>query len=318
MILITGATGRVGQNLIKSLLLNPKYKKKIRILARDDRQAMALFGKSVEIFEANLSSKNDFIPIAQAMDGADKIIHLAALVDYSASEKEIFDANFESTRQLILAAKLQKTPPKIIYLSSTSIYRGVSCKIINENTPPHPDNAYGKSKLASENAIISSGLPYIILRPPIVYGKGFETGFGKIISMIKKRRMFVIGSGENLIPFIHISDLIDAISIAIESDIENDSFILTSGEKLTQKQLYLLISKNLGVSPPFLHIPKSIAYHGVGFAHLLYLLFGKKPRIFKEYVHTLAQSRQYDISRARRLLGYAPKVRFQTGIKELL
>ena len=252
------------------------------------------------------------------MVGVEQIIHLAALIDYSASEKEVFDANFESTRQLILAAKLQKIPPKIIFLSSTSIYRGVRGNIIDENTHPNPTNAYGKSKLASEKAIISSGLPYIILRPPIVYGKGFETGFGQIIRMIQKKRMPIIGNGTNFIPFIHISDLVDAITIAIGSNLENESFIVSSGEKFSQKQLYSIIAKNLGVAPPSIHIPKSIAYHGVGFAHMLYLLIGKKPRIFKEYVHTLAESKNYDISKARRLLGYAPKVKFQNGLKEII
>ena len=87
MILITGATGRVGRELVEELQKSGKYGGKIRILVRDAAAAKRLFGKGVQIYEGDLGSPHDFIAIAEACKGVGKIVHCAAAVDYSLPEK---------------------------------------------------------------------------------------------------------------------------------------------------------------------------------------------------------------------------------------
>ncbi|MEK6953871.1 MAG: NAD-dependent epimerase/dehydratase family protein [Candidatus Micrarchaeota archaeon] len=317
MILITGATGRIGGALAKRLISSKKYKGKVRILVRDVLKAKTQFGSTVEIFEGDLASAHDFIAIAQACKGVDAIIHCAASVDYSLPEREMMQQNYFGTARLIKSAKLQKKSPKFIFISSTSIYRGVDGEI-SEATPPKPFNAYGKSKLEAENALKNSGLNYIILRPSVVYGEGFKTGFAPVIKMIAKGRMPIIGFGKNHIPHIYLSDLVDAIILALESKLKHEDFIISSGEKITQLEAYGIIAKELGVSPPNLHFPKSISYFAAGLGHSLYLLLGKKPKIFREYVHTVAENKVINIGKATKLLHFRPKVGFKAGIKKLI
>ncbi|MFH1750808.1 MAG: NAD-dependent epimerase/dehydratase family protein [Candidatus Micrarchaeota archaeon] len=317
MILITGATGKVGRALVEKLLKSKKYQGKIRILTRDPLKARAIFGKKAQIAQGELGEQHDFIAIAHACKGIDTIVHCAALLDYSAPEREMMQTNYGGTAQLLRAARLHGARPRFIYISSSSLYRG-SGTDINENTAPNPLNAYGKSKLMAEKAVKSGGLPYVILRPPIVYGKGNKTGFALVVQMIKKGRMFVIGDGNNHIPHIHISDLVRAIELAIGIRKINEEFLLSSGELVTQMGAYKEIASILKVRPPSIHVPKSVAYMAAGLARPLYSLFGKKPKIYKEYVHTLAENRIFNIQKARRVLRFSPRVKFREGIRDLI
>ncbi|HLC47525.1 MAG TPA: NAD-dependent epimerase/dehydratase family protein [Candidatus Norongarragalinales archaeon] len=317
MMLITGATGRVGRALVFKLIGKKEYRGKVRILVRDMEAANALFGSAVKAFKADLCSPRDFPTLENACMGVDTIVHCAAQVDYSIDEEEMMLANFMGTAQLLKAARLQKKRPRFIYISSTSIYRG-SGHGIDENTKPHPFNAYGKSKLEAERAIRDSGLDYIILRPPIVYGKGFTTGFSLVVRLIRKGQMFILGSGSNYIPHIHLSDLVDALILALKSKLRKGEFNISSGEKVTQEESYRIIAGDLGVAPPKIHIPKRIAYIAAGIGHALYMMVGRKPKIYKEYVHTLAESRVFNIERAERMLHYRPKVKFREGILEMI
>jgi nucleoside-diphosphate-sugar epimerase len=318
MILITGATGRVGKALIARLLSQKKYRGKIRVLVRDKSAARKNFGSKVQIYEGDLGSRHDFVAIAQACKNVDMIIHLAALMEYSAPEKDFIRVNVEGIKHLLNAAKLHGCKPKFIFLSSTSIYRGSKSHLINEHTIPRPTNAYGKSKFLAEEALKKSGVKYIILRPPIVYGPDFKTGFGQVIRAIRKGRMPIIGLGKNYIAHIHVDDLVDAINLAINAKIWGEDFLLSSGENKTQKELFTIIAQELKVKAPSLHVPKFLAYSGAGLIHFLFSLMGLKPRIFKEYVHTLAESRLYDISKAKSKLGFEPKVKIREGLRELI
>ncbi|MFH0971533.1 MAG: NAD-dependent epimerase/dehydratase family protein [Candidatus Micrarchaeota archaeon] len=318
MILITGATGRVGRELLGRLLAEKKYRGKLRILAHNLFEAQKMYGSKVEIYQGDLSSEHDFIALAEACKNVDLIVHLAGLVDYSASGSEFMAANYHGTLKLIKAAKLQRKPPKFIFLSSTSIYRGAKSEQISEKTKPFPSNAYGRSKLAAEGALRESGLDYLILRSPIIYGKGFKTGIGDVVKLIKKRRMPILGNGNNHIAYIHISDLVDALVSAINSKLKNQEFIFSSGEAKTQNELFEAVAKELHVPSPRIHIPTSVAYLSTSAIRLLYRLLGLKPKIFKEYVHTLAESRVYNISKAKKMLHFRPKIKINDGIKEMI
>lgn len=318
MILVTGAAGRVGRALIRELLGERKYRGRIRVLVRDVNAARNIFGSKVALFQADLTDPHDFIAIAHALKGADTVVHLAGLADYSASEGELMRANYLGTAQILKAARLSKKRPRIIFISSTSIYRGSGDALIDEDTPPHPINVYGKSKLEAEAAIIASGLDYVILRPPIVYGQGFKEGFGLVIGLLKRGRMPIIGSGGNFIPHIHIDDLVAAIILAINSKLRKEAFIVSSGEMLTQTQCFGIIASEIHVAPPKMHIPKAASYAVIGLAGAFFRLIGKKPKIFKEYVHTLAESRAYSIRKAGRLLRFKPRIKLREGIRDLL
>ncbi len=321
LVLVTGATGRLGRLLVGRLLERKRYQNKLRLLVfpGENEKARSLFGSRVQVVEHDLLA-DDFIGLAEACNGISSVVHLAGLVDYGASEQVLMKANYEATLRLVMAAEL-KHVQRFVFVSSTSIYRGVKLAEgdwINEHTLPAPTNAYGRSKLLAEKALEHSRLDYIIIRPPIVYGPGFTPGFSLVAHLLKKARLPFIGNAENHVAFIHVNDLVQALVLALECKNGRQSFIVTSGEQLTQKELLTGFANALGVPPPRRHVSFSVASHAFSLLAWKDRLLGKRQRFYKEYLHTLCEERRYDISKAKKGLGFHPAVSFKEGVRRFV
>ncbi len=312
-VLITGATGRLGVRLVERLRArrNPPQ---LRLLVHSLEKARKIFGKTAELVEHDFS-QDDFIGLAQACQGVEAVIHLAGLVDYDAPAPLLHRVNAQGTRQLVQAARLQRVQ-KFIFVSSTSIYRGVkltSAKSIRETTRPHPTNAYGKSKLEAEGFVRQSPLNYVILRPPIVYGPGFDQGFSLIARLLSRGRLPYIGKVDNVISFIHVDDLLSSIELALSEKVAREDFLVTSGESFTQKELLDRFSTALRVPKPSRHVPLSAVHALVSLYELTRPVTGKRSPL-REYVQTLTLDRRYDISKARKMLHFRPTVTLERGL----
>jgi len=237
-------------------------------------------------------------------------------VDYGASDARLRQVNALATAQLVKACEL-KGVQRFVFVSSTSVYRGLrlaSGSVVSERTPAVPGNAYGKSKLAAEHALQRSRLDYVVLRPPIVYGPGFEDGFSLVAKLLRKRRMPFIGRADNAISFIHVDDLVQAIGLALSGKARRQTFLVTSGETLSQEQLLTEFAHALRVPAPRRHVSLRVLSALFSALALKDRILGRKPRFFKEYLYTLAVDRRYDISKARRLLGFSPRVSFRKAL----
>lgn len=311
-ILVTGATGRIGRAFVSA------FSKKhpeigMRLVVRDGSKLTAI-PKNSEVFEADLSKE---LP-AGLCSGVDTVVHFAALVDASAPEGELMLNNLEATKRLVDAAKSAGVK-RFIYCSSTSVFRRMLYSPIDEKHPKTPVNAYGRSKLLAEEYLRGSGLDYLILRPSMVYGKGFRTGFGKIASTIGRGKMKIIGSGKNRIPLIHVDDAVQAFILAVERrDVKNADFNLVGDEMPTQEELFTMVAEKLGVPPPSKRVPKVIAYVFAFFRELEGWLTRTRPKMVREYVEILAGDRVFSNEKAKRLLGFSPQVTVERGIGEFV
>ena len=316
-ILVTGGTGRLGRAVVRQLLARGHS---LRLLVRGVAKAKALFAtvaKKVEFFEADLAdgSAASTKKLFEACKGVQVAVHLAAQVDYGVSGAEMFKANFGSTVRLLEACKEAKVK-RFVFCSSTSLYHKASKTPIGESHALSPANAYGKSKLAAEIAVRASGIPFVILRPTLIYGPGFDTGFGPVVRLIRKKRMVIVGSGENRIALLHVDDAARAFVAAVESGkrAEGEAFII-SGESVRQIDCYRGVAHALGVSEPKIHVPKSLLSAGAGVVEKIAPLFGKRPFLRREYVNTLGEDRVFSTDKAKRLLGWVPKVKFADAVK---
>ncbi|MFH1200033.1 MAG: NAD-dependent epimerase/dehydratase family protein [Candidatus Micrarchaeota archaeon] len=312
-VLVTGANGRLGLMVVKELA---RKKVPVRAVILPGSDACAIEGLCKEFYEIDLSDASNFQKIRAACRGTTAIAHLAGLVDYSASPSRLMENNFFSTSQLASAAQCEGVK-RFVFVSSTSIYRGVKLlpgEKISEKTPPRPQNAYGESKLAAENALRASFLEYVILRPPIVYGPGFQDGFRQVVGGIRAGKLPFIGSGSNCVAFIHANDLSSAVVAAISCRAVREEFIVTSGESFTQAQLFEAVAAQVGTRAPSRRIPRRIAYLAAALNSAKSRLLRQKNKFPAEYVHTLSEHREYDISKARALLKFVPKVKFASGL----
>lgn len=164
-VLVTGATGFIGQTLIGALA-HKGYALRAALRQRPSRP----LGAGIDVFaHGDLAAGVDWQP---ALDGVDQVIHLAGIAHVgSRIDAGRYDlVNRGATAQLANAAAAAGVR-QFIFISSIRAQSGPAADhILTERDQPSPTDAYGRSKLAAEEAVKSSGVPFTILRPVVLYG----------------------------------------------------------------------------------------------------------------------------------------------------
>ncbi|MEM3399467.1 MAG: NAD-dependent epimerase/dehydratase family protein [Candidatus Micrarchaeia archaeon] len=299
--LVTGATGRIGRHLVQKLVSEGKS---VRVLIRNEGQAIFMPKGATPVYGDIRTYRID--------EDVDVVFHLAALVNHDAPLEKLLDINVNGTKNLLASCKNVK---RFIFCSTISVYgKKLKEKPANENTECGAKDPYGKSKLLAEKEVINSAVEWSILRPGVVYGVGFDEGFIPALELLEKGRMPLIGSGDNHIPLIHVSDVVNALILLSESEkSKNDIFVAVGEEQKTQRELFEIACKYLNVPPPKRSVPIWLAR---AFA-LYFELFSKKPRITRSQIDTITADRVFDISKIKSI-GYKQSVPLEEGIHEMV
>ncbi|MBI5636173.1 GDP-mannose 4,6-dehydratase [Candidatus Micrarchaeota archaeon] len=327
MLLVTGALGNLGRVLVPMLLsrghfvravVMPGSKGKAREYFASHKHLTPAMRKQIQFWELDLSvesAKNKEM-MKKACFLCDTVIHLAGLVDYSVSKKKLLEANYFTTKNLLEAARMARVK-KFIYASSTSVYRQPKFLPINEKHPFTPTNDYGKTKMLAEHAIQTSGVPYIILRLSALYGPTFLHAYSQLFEKIFSGKQRIIGEGYNRVTFLHANDAARAFLAALKSDRLNQSYIICSEEKLTQKLCLQTVAESLGVNPPQKTISVKTAHFLAGLSSWKAKMTGKPPKITFEAIDTMSQDRYFTSRKARSRLKWKPLIKFSNGARQL-
>lgn len=291
IIYLTGATGRLGQEVLKRL---PNAIPLVR-------KSSGLKNEVVASFET--------AELKMILKDADVIIHLAGSMNFL-DPKELWAANVDLTKSIVDALQPET---KVIFASSISVY-GKLIKIVpaNEDSPTNPDSPYAKSKLEAEEILKKHG-NCVILRIATIYGKGYDDYY-EILRQIKKGSMHVIGHGQNRVPFVHVGDVADAVKNAVKAE---KGIYLLSGEAVKQEDILKMSAELLGVPAPTQHAPLDMALMYAGFEENKALLMKQEPKITTEHILILASDRVFDCAKARKMLGFKPRS-LEAGIKEIV
>jgi len=286
---ITGATGRLGSAVLAKTGAIPLVRKQS--------------GLPNEIV-------TDFSPeeLRRILADASCVIHLAGSVDTLDSAK-LKEANVELSRKITESAR---PACKIVFASSVSVYGKTLAEIpANEDTETSPDSAYSQSKYDAER-LVSARPNHVILRIGTIYGPGYGDYY-RVLGMIEKGRMRIMGDGNNRIPFVHVDDAADVVVRAVTSG--RGTYVI-AGEPLTQKEIYTIAADALGVQPPARKIRRAIALAMASFGEWKYKLGGRKPLLTREHIGVLAYDRVFDCSKAKKELGFSPR-QLGEGIKAM-
>jgi len=318
-ILLTGATGFLGFRTLEKLI---EINEVTSIIAtgRTIKQSHYLKHPKITYLLGELSDKAFVEEITQDVEF---VIHAAALSSPWGKYKEFEDANLRSQLNLINAIKRNKIV-KYIYISTPSMYfDSTNRKDIRENDPlPRKFiNAYSTTKRMAEIELINSGIPYVILRPRALTGRGDTVIMPRIISAHKKGRLKIIGNGKNIVDLTSVANAVDAILLSLKAEgaALNQIYNITNGEpvNLWEKITYVLSLMNEQLPQ------KKIPYWLVlTIAQLMEwkskITHMKEPVLTKYGVGVLAKSMTLDISKARELLGYNPTVTTDEAIREFI
>ncbi|MFA6433527.1 MAG: NAD-dependent epimerase/dehydratase family protein [Elusimicrobiales bacterium] len=261
-VVITGGTGFIGGSLARALLAK-SYN--IRIFTRKPPR------KPIENAQYSVVSFDDKESLRSAAEGADFIVHLAALL-FSRTRKDFEKVNITGTANLVKAAgSLSKHPVKFIYLSSLAA-GGPSPSAStprNEALADAPVSGYGATKLGGEKKIreLPATIRYTVLRPPIVYGKN-DSGVSTIADWVRKGFMVNAGASNGAFSFIHIDDLTAAVITAMEEPAtDGQTYYVCENRIYAWRDFIGLLAGAMKVKMPhMLDLPKGLLYL-LGFAY---------------------------------------------------
>ena len=225
-ILLTGATGFVGRNLLGKLIYQGCN---VRCIVRDRENSGSIKKLNPEIIIGDITKKESVI---NSMKNIDVVIHLAAMVNVSECIKnpaKAFETNTIGVLNMLEESRKEagKSGKEIfyVYLSSDRVYGNTKSKIANEETPPNPLDPYSVSKLNSELILKSynscfGSIQYIILRSANIYGYGQSKNFlipSVINQILRGKKEIHVGNLDYYRNFVYIDDLIKALVIVLNN-----------------------------------------------------------------------------------------------------
>jgi UDP-glucose 4-epimerase len=257
-ILVTGGAGFIGSHLVKELL-NRNYQVVVfdnLSTGRMENLAEVIDHSEFTFIRGDICDKES---LKLAMQKTSSVIHLAALIDVSASVKDPFQThliNVTGTLNTLQEAAKAKVE-KFIFASSTAIYGDVKTLPITEETPSKPISPYAASKSAAESYLTAYNFCYnletVALRFFNVYGPKNENSpySGVITTFIKQvsqnQPLTIEGDGEQTRDFIHVKDVARALSVALEiPKIGGEAFNICTGSPTSINLLAKTITEIAG------------------------------------------------------------------------
>jgi nucleoside-diphosphate-sugar epimerase len=315
-ILITGGNGFVGRHVVCALLARGDH---VRVLALPGEDTAWLRARGVSVHEGDVRRPETLIAPVR---GVRSVVHLAAMMDVRRPLEDYREVNVTGTENVCRAA-LATGVRRLVHMSSSSVYGVALGRPVDETFPlsPFPD-PYPITKAAGDERvqrmIREHRLPAVIVRPDQIFGPGDHLHFARMAKRLQARRSIIVGSGENALPMVYVDDLVQALLLALEHDRAVGRIYNVSADRpLTQRAFLEAVAIAVGARAPRIHVPYRVLY-GAGYAaERLAALRGStlRPPITRLGVAFLGTDNRYLPERARRELGYAPRVDLEDGVR---
>jgi dihydroflavonol-4-reductase len=314
--LVTGATGFTGGRLARGLLARGHS---VRALVRSRERARDLEAAGIELAEGDLRDRQT---IASAVEGIEVVYHVAAIYRQAGVSGDSYRAvNATAVRDVIEAAA-KAGVKRVVHCSTVGVHGNVEHPPANEDAPLRPGDIYQITKLEGERLARETGerlgIEVTIVRPTGIYGPG-DRRLLKLFGGIARGRFPMLGTGEIYYHLTYIDDLVEGFVLCGEHPAAaNRTYILAGGEVTTLNELVRLAADVAGVKPPRIHLPVWPVWIAAAMCEAICAPFGIEPPLYRRRVDFYTKSRAFDISRARRELGYAPRVGLREGISRTL
>lgn len=318
-VLITGAYGFLGKYVIEEFLENGYI---VVAFGRNKKKMQALKKQypKIELAYGDLCKKDDCV---NSIKDVDVVAHLGALSTVWGKRSDFIEANVEGTRNVFEACHHNKIA-KVVHISSPSIYAGKSDRLdIKEDDYDDKNklNYYIESKILAEKMITADfgDIDWTILRPRGLFGIGDTSIVPRLIQANKKIGLPLFGGGKNFVDMTCVENVAYAIRLAAESKkSKHNIYNITNDEPQEFKGLLEELFAALGETPRYRNINLKVALAGASTIERIYKIFHiyKEPAVTKYTICTLGYSQTLNIDRAKKDLGYKPKITLSQGIKK--
>lgn len=302
-IVVTGASGFIGGAVARRLV------EEGRVVVTPVRDIRAALPEGVlRVAGPALGSKSEW-PIA----GADAIIHCAARVhllrDRDSDPLAAFrQDNVEGTLQLARQAAAAGVR-RFVFISSIGVNGAETAgRPFTSDDLPAPHSPYAQSKLEAEVGLRElgerEGMQVVIIRPPLVYGRGAPGNFRLLVRAIRSGIPLPVGSIQNRRSFVAIGNLGDLVTAAVEHQAAAGQTLLVSdGEDLSTPDLVSRLAASMGKPARIFRVPVKLLESTAAAVG--------RPEVARQ----LCRSLQVDISKTERLLGWSPPIRVDDALR---
>jgi len=308
-ILITGGNGFLGRNLIKAL---QERGDSARVLALSTEDTAWLEECGVAVYRGDIRESN---MLTVPMRGVDTVFHLAGMMGLWRSMQDYFAVNVTGTENVCQAA-LTAGARRLIHVSSWTVYGMNLGRPVTEDDPLEPlDEPYTITKAEGDRLvqrmIAEEHLPATIVRPGTIFGPGDRLNFGRMADRIRAGKGIIIGSGNNAVPLVYVTDMVQGLLLALDSErAVGKAYNISNDQVLTQKVFLSTIAQEIGVKTPRIHVPYYPLYAAAYAAERIATFSNDRipPFVTRHGVKLYGADNRLSIDKARRELGYAPKV----------
>ncbi|MBZ0253564.1 MAG: NAD-dependent epimerase/dehydratase family protein [Candidatus Methylomirabilis sp.] len=328
--LITGATGFLGGHIAEKLVA--RGREEVRALARPTSDTRRLRKLGVEVVEGDVA---DPASLERAMRGVERVHHAAAKVGDWGPREDFERMTVEGTRNVLEAAH-RAGASNFLHVSSVSVY-GLHCH--RDKTPKHGpvretdplgqhlwrDDWYSMTKIEAEREALAyheaGKLSVRVIRPAWIYGPGDRTSLPRLVKFLRKNGGLLIGKGDNRLSLTYGPNVADAALLAMEAEAAaGECFNVSNDGEITQAEYMTKVCAILGLAAPCKMAPYGVAYFaGAALERGAKLLRAKEPPALTRFGVTLiGNDNLYSHEKAKKVLGWSPKVLYDEGITAAL
>jgi len=319
-ILVTGGGGFLGRSIIRALL-DRGYA--LRSLARGDYPQLREWG--VDLRRGDVTDAN---AVLHAAEGCAAVFHVAARVDVWGPYSEFFATNVVGTRNVLAACQAQGVA-KLIYTSTPSVVHGGDAVSGVDESAPYPDHFeahYPATKAIAEREVLEANGPTlatVAIRPHLIWGPGDTSMLPRVLAKARAGRVRHIGAPQQ-VDTVYIDNAVDAHLLAFDalapgSAPAGKAYFITQGEPLPGPTFLDDLLGAAGLPPVKKTLSIGQARAVANLAEAIWQMFRLRgePPITRFVVSQLSTAHWYDISAAKRDLGYAPRVSYAEGMQRL-
>jgi nucleoside-diphosphate-sugar epimerase len=313
-VLLTGATGLLGGHLLREL---QQRGEQIRALVLPVENAEHLLAQGVEVVRGDVTDASTLKP---AVKDVDVVIHLAGMMGVWRPIADYRLVNVTGSENLYRTAEGAGVH-RFVHTSSHTVYGLGHGRFMTEQDVLGPDpDPYSITKAEGDHLIRrllrKSPMETVIIRPGTFFGPGDRLHFGRMAERMKQGKGVIIGRGNNALPFCYVTDVVQGFLLAAYHEkAPGNVYNITNDRPLTQQEMFNAIADAVGGKRPTRHLPYLPIYYGGIVAEKIASITHSKPFVTRLGAMMFGTDNRHSVEKARRELGYEPKVDLREGIK---
>jgi nucleoside-diphosphate-sugar epimerase len=320
-LLVTGGTGFIGSHLAAEGRRRGAEVVALGLADRPEEQANSRYLAALGV-DVVAGSITDPELCARAARGATHIFHLAVAMREGGKRDAFFESiNLDGTRHLLESAARERVE-RFVYCSTIGIYGHRVPGISNEETPLAPGNIYERTKVSAERLVREvgreRGVPFVILRPADVYGPR-DQRLLKMFKGVARGRFPLFDSGAGRRHMVYVDDVVSAFFLACERpDAVGETLIVAGPRPCTLRELLDGVAEASGVRCFGARLPLAPMRAVAALVEDVCQALELDPPIYRRRMDFFGTDSAFDTSRARRVLGWEPRVDLRDGIARTL